>query len=48
MPTRIGETLFYKASFRGIHAANASLEVIKKTVIEKDSVYHVQFRAKTR
>ena len=48
MPTRIGETLFYNASFRGIHAANASLEVIKKTVIEKDSVYHVQFRAKTR
>ena len=48
MPTNVGETLFYKASFRGIHAASASLEVIKKTVIEKDSVYHIQFKAKTR
>ena len=48
MPPSVGETLFYKASFRGIHAASASLEVIKKTVIEKDSVYHIQFKAKTR
>ena len=48
MPVSVGETLFYKASFRGIHAASASLEVIKKTVIEKDSVYHIQFKAKTR
>ena len=48
MPENVGETLFYRASFRGIHAANASLEVIKKTVIDRDSVYHIQFRAKTR
>ena len=48
MPANVGETLFYKASFRGIHAASASLKVIKKTVIEKDSVYHIQFKAKTR
>ena len=48
MPTNVGETLFYKASFRGIHAASASLKVIKKTIIEKDSVYHIQFKAKTR
>ena len=48
MPANVGETLFYKASFRGIHAASASLKVIKKTVIEKDSVYHIQFRARTR
>ena len=48
MPPNVGETLFYKASFRGIHAASASLEVIKKTVIEKDSVYHIQFKAKTK
>ena len=48
MATNVGETLFYKASFRGIHAASASLEVIKKTIIEKDSVYYIQFKAKTR
>ena len=48
MPPSVGETLFYRASFRGIHAASASLEVIKKTVINKDSVYHIQFKAKTR
>ena len=48
MATNVGETLFYKASFRGIHAASASLEVIKKTIIGKDSVYHIQFKAKTR
>ena len=48
MPMNVGETLFYKASFRGIHAASASLEVIRKTVIEKDSVYHIQFKAKTK
>ena len=44
----VGEALFYKASFRGIHAANASLKVIEKTVIEKDSVYHIQFKARSR
>ena len=48
MPVNVGETLFYKASFRGIHAANASLKVIKESIIEKDSVYHIQFKAKTR
>ena len=47
-PVSVGETLLFKASFRGIYAASASLEVIKKTVIEKDSVYHIQFKAKTR
>ena len=48
MPVNVGETLFYKASFRGIHAANASLKVIKESIIENDSVYHIQFKAKTR
>tara|TARA_B100000886_G_C20389880_1_gene477756 strand:+ start:597 stop:1250 length:654 start_codon:yes stop_codon:yes gene_type:complete len=48
MPVNVGETLFYKASFHGIHAASASLKVIKETIIEKDSVYHIQFKAKTR
>ena len=50
MPTSVsvGETLFYKASFRGIHAARASLKIIEKKVFEKDSVYHIQFRARTR
>ena len=48
MPVNVGETLFYKASFRGIHAANASLKVIKETIIGKDSLYHIQFKAKTR
>ena len=44
----IGETLLYNASFRGIHAANASLKTIKKEVIGIDSVYHIQFLAKSK
>ena len=44
----IGETLLYNASFRGIHAANASLKTIKKEVIGIDSVYHIQFIAKSK
>ena len=47
-PINIGETLLYNASFRGIHAANASLKTIKKGVIGIDSVYHVQFTAKSK
>ena len=48
MPEIIGETLFYKASFRGVHAANASLKVLERTTINQDSVYHIQFKAQTR
>ena len=48
MPEIIGETLFYKASFRGVHAANASLKVLERTAINQDSVYHIQFKAQTR
>ena len=48
LPINIGETLLYKASFRGIHAANASLKTIKKEVIGIDSVYHIQFLAKSK
>ena len=47
VPISIGETLLYNASFRGIHAANASLKTIKKEVIGIDSVYHIQFIAKS-
>ncbi len=43
----IGETLLYNASFRGIHAANASLKTIKKEVVGVDSVYHIRFTAKS-
>ena len=47
-PLTVGETLSYRASFRGINAAEASLKVIEKTVIENDSVYHVRFLAKSK
>ena len=47
LPFNVGETLFYTASFRGIHAAQASLKTIKKTVIGIDSVYHIRFTAKS-
>ena len=46
-PVSIGETLLYNASFRGIHAANASLKIIKKVVVGIDSVYHIRFTAKS-
>ena len=44
----VGEKLVYQASFSGIYAADASLEVIEKTVVENDSVYHIKFIAKSR
>ena len=47
-PLTVGETLSYRASFRGINAAEASLKVIEKTVIENDSAYHVRFLAKSK
>ena len=47
-PITVGETLSYRASFRGINAAEASLKVIEKTVIENDSAYHVRFLAKSK
>ena len=47
-PLTVGETLLYKASFRGINAAEASLKVIEKTVIKNDSAYHVRFSAKSK
>ena len=47
LPVSIGETLLYNASFRGVHAANASLEIIKKTVAGSDSVYHIRFTARS-
>ena len=48
LPLKVGETLLYNASFRGIQAASASLKTIKKEVIGTDSVYHVRFRAKSK
>ena len=47
-PLTVGETLSYRASFRGINAAEASLKGIEKTVIENDSAYHVRFLAKSK
>ena len=47
-PLTVGETLSYRASFRGINAAEASLKVIEKTVIKNDSAYHVRFLAKSK
>ena len=44
----VGEKLVYQASFSGIYAADASLEVIERTVVENDSVYHIRFIAKSR
>ena len=46
-PINVGETLLYNASFRGIHAANASLKIIEKSVVGSDSVYHIRFTAKS-
>jgi len=43
----IGEKLLFNASFTGINAANASLEVIQRTIIEKQNVYHIKFLAKS-
>ena len=48
MPLKVGETLLYNASFRGINAASASLKTIKKEVIGIDSVYHIRFNAKSK
>ena len=48
LPLKVGETLLYNASFRGIHAASASLKTIKKEVIGIDSVYHIRFSAKSK
>ncbi len=48
VPITVGETLLYRASFSGINAAEASLNVINKIVIENDSVYHVRFLAKSK
>ncbi len=44
-PIQIGEKLLFNASFTGINAANASLEVIQKTIIEKQTVYHIKYLA---
>tara|TARA_B100000989_G_scaffold70834_1_gene49634 strand:+ start:1567 stop:2274 length:708 start_codon:yes stop_codon:yes gene_type:complete len=48
LPISVGETLFYNASFRGIHAANASLKTMGKGVVGIDSVYHIRFTAKSK
>ena len=43
---KIGETLKYDAYFRGIHAANAKLEVIGKEKVNNHMTYHVEFTAR--
>ena len=44
----IGETLKYDAYFRGIHAANAKLEVIGKEKVNNHMTYHVEFTARSK
>ena len=44
----VGEILTYNASFANIDAANASLEVIEKTKINNQKVYHMRFKAKSK
>ena len=43
----MGELLHYNASFGGVPAANAKLEVIGKEKINGVKTYHVQFTANT-
>ena len=47
-PFEVGELLHYNASFGGVPAANAKLEVIGKEKINGVKTYHVQFTAYTK
>ena len=47
VPFKVGEALQYKASFSGIDAATAKLEVINKEMIQSTSTFHVRFSAST-
>ena len=47
-PFEVGELLHYNASFGGVPAANAKLEVIGKEKINGVKTYHVQFTAKSK
>ena len=46
-PFRVGEILKYNASFAGINAAQAQLEVLEKVKINDIMTFHVQFTAKS-
>ena len=43
----VGEKLIYSASFKGIEAAKAKLEVVDTVEINKIKTYHVRFTAKS-
>ena len=43
----VGEKLMYSASFKGIEAAKAKLEVVDTVEINKIKTYHVRFTAKS-
>ena len=47
VPFKVGESLNYKASFKGIDAATGRLEVLGIETINNVSTYHVRFSAKT-
>ncbi len=48
IPFEIGEKLLFNASFSGLNAASASLEVIEKLKINNKNVYHIKFTAKSK
>ena len=48
VPFRIGETLYYNASFGGIPAASGILKVVDKEKINDKTTFHVQFTAKSQ
>ena len=47
-PFRVGEKLIYNASFGSIDAANGSLKVLSKELVNDIMTYHVQFTAKSK
>ena len=48
IPFQIGEKLLFNASFSGLNAANASLEIIEKSKINNKNVYHIKFIAQSK
>ena len=47
LPFKVGETLNYTASFKGIKAAKGKLAVLGKEYLDDIETYHVQFSART-
>ena len=47
IPFKVGETLNYTASFKGIRAAKGELAVLGKEYLDDTDAYHVRFSART-